>query len=258
MSQRAIRPNLSHHETIPMQDPRWQKFWPNLVWYAATMIVLIILLSMLRWPLILAALWLVGLGWGGWLAFKLAQILLGDRTSAASAARSEVVLAQTHDYRDKILAAIDGAPGAASLRADELRRQVNTLTQAIEALVARTSHLRQDEIIRRDSRSVPQAVQELQQRLATEPDPAIKQQLEKTLGNRRQQLEALRALDKTLTRAEIQIESTLSQLGTIYSQLLTSQSTSDVADYNRISTNLDDEVQLLEDQLEALREVKLG
>lgn len=237
-----------------MQDPRWQKFWPNLLWFAATLLTLFVLFGFWRWNLLLAALWLVGLVWGGWLAFKLGQLWLGE----AGATRVEAALDQAHDYRAKILAAIDGAPGATSVRADELRRQVNTLTQAIEALVARTGHLRQDETIRRDWRNVPQAVRELQQRLTGEADPAIKRQLEKTLTSRQQQLTALEMLDNTLTRAEFQIESTLSQLGTIYSQLLTSQSTSDVADYNRIAINLDEEVQLLEDQLQALREVKLG
>jgi hypothetical protein len=71
-------------------------------------------------------------------------------------------------------------------------------------------------------------------------------------------LVALETLQNTIKRAEIQIESTVSRLGTIYSQLLTSQSTSQVADYSRLAENVDEEVQVLQEQLEALREVKLG
>ena len=56
----------------------------------------------------------------------------------------------------------------------------------------------------------------------------------------------------------MQIESTVSMLGTIYSQVLTGQSTSEVADYSQLSTEVDEEVRLLQDYLEALREVKLG
>lgn len=241
-----------------MQDPRWSTFWKNAAWYAATMVVLIVLLSVFRRPLILPVLWIVGLGWGGWLAYQLSQILLGDGQSAVNVARSEAALDQAQEYREKILLAIDESPGSSSVRAGHLRRQVETLVGAIEALVARTSGVRRNETIRRDVRRVPQAVQSLQQRLNAETDPVLKAQLEKTLVNRQQQLEALEALEKTVERAEIQIESTLSQLGTIYSQLLTGQSTSDVADYNRLAAHLDDEVRLLEDQLEALREVKLG
>jgi hypothetical protein len=61
-----------------------------------------------------------------------------------------------------------------------------------------------------------------------------------------------------MKRAEIQIESTLSSLGTIYSQLLTGQSTDHVADYSRLSSEVDEEVRLLQDRLEALEEVKLS
>jgi hypothetical protein len=61
-----------------------------------------------------------------------------------------------------------------------------------------------------------------------------------------------------MKRAEIKIESTLSALGTIYSQLLIGQSTNQVADYGRLSSDVDEEVRTLQDHLEALEEVKLG
>jgi len=61
-----------------------------------------------------------------------------------------------------------------------------------------------------------------------------------------------------MKRAELKIESTLSSLGTIYPQLLTSQSTNYVADYSRLSEEVDEEVRTLQDHLEALEEVKLG
>ena len=131
------------------------------------------------------------------------------------------------------------------------------MLEAIEALAERISSFRRDDIIRRDLQSVPRAIKELEARLSAETDAAIHKQLERTLTNRQKQLESLEALQSTVKRAEIQIESTLSQLGTIYSQLLTSQSTHDVADYSRLSVNLDEEVRLLHDHLEALREVKL-
>ena len=54
-----------------------------------------------------------------------------------------------------------------------------------------------------------------------------------------------------MERAEMQIESTVSMLGTIYSQILTGQSTSHVADYGHLSADVDEEVRVLQ-------EVKLG
>ncbi len=45
-------------------------------------------------------------------------------------------------------------------------------------------------------------------------------------------------------------------LGTIYSQLLTQQSTSHVTDYQRLTHQAGEEVACLQDYLEALQEVK--
>lgn len=65
-------------------------------------------------------------------------------------------------------------------------------------------------------------------------------------------------LPSTIKKAEIQMESTLSLLGTLYSQLLIGQSTNHVADYSRLSNDVDEEVCRLQDQLEALWEVKFA
>lgn len=65
-------------------------------------------------------------------------------------------------------------------------------------------------------------------------------------------------LQNTMKRAEIKIERTLSALGTIYPQILTGQSTNQVANYSRITSAVSEEVRALRDHLEALAEVKLG
>lgn len=113
-------------------------------------------------------------------------------------------------------------------------------------------------MIRQDLEAVPQAIADLQTRLTNETDPTLRTQLERTLSNRQNQLASLERLQNTMKRAEIQIESTLSALGTIYSQVLTGQSTDHVADYSRLAADVDEEVRLLQDRLEALEEVKLG
>jgi chromosome segregation ATPase len=143
-------------------------------------------------------------------------------------------------------------------RLEQLRSQIDTWTKAIGDLAERLNSLRQDDVIRRDMREVPRAIADLETRLANETDTVVRSQLERTLDNRRKQLDSLEQLQTMMKRAEIQIESTLSQLGTIYSQLLTGQSTSHVADYSHLSADVDEEVRLLQDHLEALREVKLG
>jgi hypothetical protein len=98
----------------------------------------------------------------------------------------------------------------------------------------------------------------LEVQLPIETNPDIRNQLERTLINRKNQLASLQLLQSTIKKAEIQIESTLSLLGTIYSQILIGQSTNHVADYGRLSVDVDEAVNRLQDQLEALWEVKGG
>lgn len=143
-------------------------------------------------------------------------------------------------------------------RLQELARQVDEWVKAIEDLARRIDNFQQDSLIRQDLESVPQAITDLSARLEGENDPAIRSQLERTLANRKNQLAALQRLEHIIKRAELQLEGTLSALGTIYSQVLTGQSTDHVADYSRLSAEVDEEVRALQDRLEALEEVKLG
>ncbi len=240
-------------------DPRRRKFWQTLIWFIVTMVVLVILLRFLRSPAVLVALWGVGLIWGGVLAYKLSQLFFGVDPLVVSDERSQVYLEQVLDYKTKIDKAIKSTSRPTShVDMQQLSQQVDYLTGSIEDLANRISNLRHNEVIRRDLQMVPKAIEDLENRLASEEDQAIRAQLERTLINRKRQLESLEELQNTIKRAEIQIESTLSQLGTIYSHLLTGQSTSQVADYSRLAADVDEEVCLLEDHLEALREVKLG
>ena len=237
------------------QDPRWRIFWRNFFWFVATLVMLIILIRYYPLPAFLLILWGVGLVWGGWLAYQLSKLLFNRDLAATSQARSAEALSQAQDYQEKILKAIDQTPERNSVRSVELVARINRLTEAISELTDRVDDLRSDETIRRDRQAVPAAISNLQQRLDAEDEPIIKQQLHRTLTIRQKQLESLGALENTIKRAEIQIESTLSQMGTIYSQILTGQSASDVADYRRITADVDEEVRLLEDRLDALREV---
>ena len=241
-------------------DPRWRKFFKNLGWYMATLIVLIALLRFVRSPFVLLALWIVGLIWGGVLAFQFSQLLFGRDEIAMSEEQLQEYVDKALSYKAQIDSAIKKATANKTdqTRLEQLRSQIDTWTKAISDLAERLNSLRQDDVIRQDMREVPKAITDLEARLANESDTVVRSQLERTLDNRRKQLDSLEQLRTMMKRAEIQIESTLSQLGTIYSQLLTGQSTSHVADYSRLSADVDEEVRLLQDHLEALKEVKLG
>lgn len=243
-------------------DPHWRKFWQNLLWFVATLIFLILMLRYSRSmaPVVLPVLWLTALSWGGLLAYQFSQLFLRSSDAiSVSEERARAYLEQARDYQVKIERLINATTNVGNqLHRERLARQVEEWIETIEALVQRVGSMREDHVIRRDLQVVPQALKDLETRLATETDPTIRRQLERTLANRQKQQEALQELQTAVKRAEIQVESTLSQLGTIYSQLLTGQSTSDTATYNRLSEEIDEEMGQLQDRLEALREVKLG
>ncbi len=162
-------------------------------------------------------------------------------------------------YKTKINELVNSTTNQDSrARLQDLALQVDDWIQAITLLARRIEYVQQDNIIHQDLASVPQSIKSLEDRLETEHDEGTRNELERALQNRRNQLLALEKLDQTMRRAEVKIESTLSSLGTIYSQILTTQSTNHVADYNKLSTDVEEEVNLLRDHLEALEEVKLG
>ena len=143
-------------------------------------------------------------------------------------------------------------------RLKNLVTQVSEWVKAIEDIAKRVDSLQQDALIHQDLESIPQSIENLEAQLANESDEATRIELERTLATRKSQLAALERLQSTINRAEIKIESILSALGTIYSQVLIAQSTNHVADYSHLSAEVDEEVRLLQDHLEALEEVKLA
>ena len=98
----------------------------------------------------------------------------------------------------------------------------------------------------------------LETELADAPSPQIRQALERTLANRRQQLVTLEDLHNTTRWAEVKVENTVSILGALYSQALMSQSTGQVADFRRLLADIEEEARALDDYVTTLAEVKLG
>ena len=229
-------------------DPRLGEFLQNPVWYVATVAGLAGLTFYLpgfRW---LAG--SVALVWGGWLIWQ----MFGETGAAASDGNQPADdMARTLVYK----AQIDHLLRSTSSRVNDacrpqLAARIDAWVAAVHTLSQRIAGLRRDELIRHDLAAVPQAIEALEAQLAGQKDVTLHAQLEHALTNRRNQLASLALLQDTLTRAEIQIENTHALLGTIYSQLLTGRSTGYVADYTRLSTDVDEEVRRLQDQLEAL------
>jgi hypothetical protein len=187
---------------------------------------------------------------GGWL---LAQTSQSDNVNNQTRLTSSV--RQAAIYSEQIELLLKSSP---KRQQQQLLAQIRRWRQAIEELAQTVAGLRQDELIQRDSNSVPGFIADLERQLTTESHPDLRRHLEYTLTQRQNQLMAIEQLQTTVRRAEIQIDTTVAVLGTIYSKLLANQSVFQVADYGRLLDEVDEEVQRLHDHLEALKEVKLG
>jgi len=136
--------------------------------------------------------------------------------------------------------------------ADEIEHWIRNVYE----IAGRLDNYRSDAIIKRDRQSVPMRVAELERQLANETNPAVRPQIETTLKNKRTQLEHLEQLGDSMQRAELQLESTLSALGTVYSQtLLVGAKDIDSGRAKRLREDIADQVVGLEDLLTAMDEV---
>jgi len=234
--------------------PRSVRFLQNPVWYVTTVVILTGLVFYLRFLW-----WLVGAVALVWGLFLVWQMFGGDTAEAGAEAQPGLPnLSQAQGYKTQIQHALRTASSQGhAVQQQRLAAQIDIWVEAVQELEQRLAELRQNDLIYRDLTLVPRAIEKLEAQLVAETDTATRRQLARALTNRRQQLASLELLQNTIRRAEIQIEDTLSRLGTIYSQLLTGQSTRYVADYGRLSTDIDEEVDRLQDRLAALREVKL-
>lgn len=112
-------------------------------------------------------------------------------------------------------------------------------------------------LVERDLRMVPQQIEKVKIRIDREKDPAVKRDLEGQLRQLEQQQANLQATKNSVKRAEIQLESTLSSLGTIYAQMsLMGTKEVDSAKAQRLRLEIQDEVAGLQDTIEAMDEVQ--
>ena len=94
------------------------------------------------------------------------------------------------------------------------------------------------------------------QELKRENDPRVRATLEETLCAKEVQLSNLEQLDNSMQRAELQLEHTLTAMGTIYSQLLLVRAKDvDSGRAVRLRDEVAEEVHGLQDVLDSMDEV---
>lgn len=181
------------------------------------------------------------------------QYDLGDIRNRVSRERLRDAL----EYRRNMLKLVQRHKGAMRV---SLRQTVSDINDWIAHMYDVAMHIdsfEANELVGRDLRMVPQQIEKVKIRIDRERDPAVKRDLERQLQNLEQQYTNLQATQNSVKRAEIQLESTLSSLGTIYAQMsLMGTKEVDSARAQRLRLEIQDEVSGLQDTLEAMDEVQ--
>jgi hypothetical protein len=161
------------------------------------------------------------------------------------------------EYRRGMLDLVKRHSGAMRV---SMRQTVNDIDDWISHMYDLAQHIdafNDNELVERDRRMVPQQLEKTRVRLEREPDPKVRDDLQNQVHQLEQQLTNLEATANSIKRAEIQLESTLSSLGTIYAQMsLLGTKEVDSSRAQRLRLEIQDEVSGLQDTLEAMDEVQ--
>jgi hypothetical protein len=161
------------------------------------------------------------------------------------------------EYRRLIAEAAYRHSGAMRHHIESTASEINAWIEQIYNLARRMDAFEENEIIARDRRMVPHDLKNLQRRLQAETDPAVRAEIEEAIQTKETQLANLRSLENNVKRADIQLDHTLSALGTVYAQVqLIDSKGIDSARAQRLQEDIREEVMSLEDTVAAIDEVQ--
>jgi len=126
-------------------------------------------------------------------------------------------------------------------------------------LAERVDTYRLDMIIKTDLQELPGEIKALENSLSRETDPRMQAQMEQTLASKQRQYAQLQELSRRMQRADLQLDHSLSSLGTVYAEMLLLGSKDVDSDRaTRLQEDIRGEVTALGDLVDALNEVYMG
>ncbi len=161
------------------------------------------------------------------------------------------------EYRDRIDQVINTSrEGVLRDHLTDVSRGITDWMENVFRLARRLDAYEADEMIRQDLQTVEPAIESLKKRLALEDDDTVKRQISQAIAQRQIQRDNLRKLQNVMEQAQFQLESTLTAMGTVYSQMMILGSR-DVASgrAQRLQQDIADQVQALQDVVHTLDEV---
>lgn len=166
-------------------------------------------------------------------------------------------LKKAEEYHVQIKAAIQSQKdGILKQRMQRTTAEIYDWIGNMVRLARRLDSFRGDPIIKGDRDGLKDSIPTLQARLQRESDPRVHQQLETTLADQRRLQGNIAELDNRMQRADLQLDSSLAALGTVYSQILlvgSKEVDSDRAE--RLSADIASEVTSLQDVVDSINEV---
>ncbi len=165
---------------------------------------------------------------------------------------------QALDYRSRIEKSIRERTD--SILKDELHETANQIDEWLENiydLAQRIDRYQEEQkILNRDRERAETRIKELKSKQAVEDNSTVKDQIQVTIEGLKRQLETIDSLEDTIRRAELQLENSLANLATIYSQtMLVDAKDIDSGRAQRLRQDIIDEVTELHDVLSAMDEV---
>lgn len=162
------------------------------------------------------------------------------------------------DYRSRIEKGIRERTD--SVLKDELMEtagQIDDWLENIYDLARRIDRYQEErEVLHRDRIRAESRVEQLQADFAKAQNSAVKEQIQTTLNSLQRQLQTLQTLEATIQRARLQLENSLTHLGTIYSQtMLVDAKDIDRGSARRLRHEIAEEVTELSDLLVSMDEV---
>jgi hypothetical protein len=127
---------------------------------------------------------------------------------------------------------------------------------SVFGLARRLDRYHSDPMLRRDRRDLPREIAELRSRMGREDSEAVRHELELAIASKQEQLTSLERLQNMMEKAEYQLETTLTALGTVYSQIQLIQAKDiDSGRSQRLRGDIADQVAALQAVQETLDEV---
>jgi len=126
-------------------------------------------------------------------------------------------------------------------------------------LARRLDHYSRTTILKQDKDVIPRELQTLGHRMKAEADPAVRAQLQRSIEQKRAQLEQIERLDNTMERAALQLDDTLRAMGTVYAQVqLIDAKDIDSGRAQRLQQDIANQIHSLNDVQQAMDEVYLS